>query len=571
MMETGDGDQPSAAMRGASMDTEGHEHDDPADPDPTDERAGDAPEPDSALPQVRPDQDVPDDDVPDDDVPTPRELAVAEAERHLAGPALAVPADAPTPVDLESTWNDDVLDAVERLRADLGGRRVGLAISGGGSLGSFEAGVLRFLFDHATVAPVAVSGNSAGGLNAAKLAEGDLPDGTRAIDEIERLWRSLRVNADMWEAEPWLTRLQASASWASAVRGHLADGTSGTNAVRVAVRVVGSLVRRPPETDGAFDAVREALTAQSLLSLTPVAQLLSQELDVDRVANSGIALRVGAVSLEAGELRYVTETGAIHDREDRPLPLGPVPLADGVLASASIPVAFPPVRLGDEHYVDGGAREILPIEILVHHLDVERVIAISASSVGVEPMGSFADRNLIDILRRVSAEIGPDETLRKELNPPGGWADTVRVVVPEFDVHDSMTIDPALIAVSIDHGWLRAADVLLELPRECRELTTQLTQTRIRLRRLDGALATLFGGDATGRDHADHDLDAAALTSLLRTQVQARRDLGAPLPRSLVAWLEQPEAEPATEPEPAPDAVGSEVGQDVPASVDEPA
>jgi hypothetical protein len=252
-------------------------------------------------------------------------------------------------------------------------------------------------------------------------------------------------------------------------------------------------------------------------------------------------------------------------------------------------LAFPPVRLGEEHYVDGGAREILPIEILVHHLEVERVIAISASSVGVEPMPSFAHRNLIDILRRVSAEIGPDETLRKELNPPGGWAETVRVVVPEFDVHDSMTIDPALIAISMDHGWLRAADLLLGLPAEARRLTRDLTEVRIEIRRLGGPLTTLFGGDALGRpspvlvtagsantpdepaeasdrtveplggdgavpdigdeeepaEPVDPEVERAAqrraLTARLRHLVQQRRDLGYPLPPSLSAWLASPD------------------------------
>ena len=472
--------------------------------------------------------------------PTPSELAVAAAEALLAGPGLTLPTDGPSPADLEAQWGDEALDAAERLRADLGGRRTGLAISGGGSLGSFEAGVLRFAYDHGAIAPIAVAGNSAGGLNAAKLVEGDRPDGPRAIDEVERIWRSLRTNADMWEPEPWLLRLQASAAWAAAVRGRLSDGGSGTNAVRVAARVVGSLVRRPPETDGALDAVREALTAQSLLSVDPVAALLERELDPDRVAASGIALRVGAVSLEAGELRYVTETGALHDRFDRPLDHEPVPLAAGILASASIPVAFPPVRLGDEHYVDGGAREILPIEVLVHHLEVERVIAISASTVGVRRVESFAERNLLDILRRVSAEIGPDETLRKELAPPGGWAETVRVVVPTFDVHDSMTIDPALIAISMDHGWMRAADVLLELGPEAEALTESIARTRVRLRRLGGALATPFGGDATGRADPDDDADEDELLGLLRSQVAARRHRGLPVPATLLAWHDEP-------------------------------
>lgn len=63
----------------------------------------------------------------------------------------------------------------------------------------------------------------------------------------------------------------------------------------------------------------------------------------------------------------------------------------------------------------------------------------------------------------MSAEIATNETLRKELAPPGGWVPAVRLVVPEIDVHDAMTVDPALIAIAFDYGWLRAADTLLGL------------------------------------------------------------------------------------------------------------
>lgn len=420
-----------------------------------------------------------------------QELARADAERLLAGPGLISP-DPPIPPEvLEESWSDTARTALRDLKADLDSHRVGLAISGGGSLGSFEAGALRFLYDHTAVQPVAISGNSAGALNAAKLAEGDT-DGERPIDEVERIWRSMRINSDMWEPEPWLVRLQASASWAAELREQVSDSDSAASAVRVAVRVVGSLVRRPPETDGAIEAIRDSLRAQSLLSLAPIADLVRRELRPERVKSSGIALRMGTVSLEAGELRYVTETGDLVDRHDRPVGQPPVELAAGMLASASIPLAFPPVALNGEHYVDGGAREILPLELLVERMGVQRVVAVSASSASIKRAPSFADRNMIDILRRVSAEIGPNETLRKELDPPGGWRPEVRLVVPHFNVHDSMTIDPALIAISLDHGYLRAADVLLRLGPDASELTDQITRIRVQLRHLAGPVPTIF-------------------------------------------------------------------------------
>lgn len=467
-----------------------------------------------------------------------REAEVANAVALLSGPALAVPDPRPTAEELEATWGERARHGLDALLGDLDGKRVGLAISGGGSLGSFEAGVLRFLYDHARISPVAITGCSSGALNAAKLAHGDGPDREPVVDGIERLWRDMRVNADMWEPEPWLERVVASAQWAAAIRSQAHGSSSATNAVRIAVRVVDSLVRRPEETDGTVDAIKDALSAQSLLSLRPVASLIAAELDEDHLARSGIALRLSTVALESGELRYVTETGALHDRDDRPLDLARVPLADGILASASIPVAFAPVRLGEEHYVDGGAREILPLEVLVTHLGVDRAIAISASSAAIDHTGSFAERNMIDILRRVSAEIGPNETLRKELAPPGGWGDQVRLIVPEFDVHDAMTIDPALIAISIDYGWQRAADQLLDLGDDACLLSAELTRTRIVLRRLAGPLPSLFTTDEPAVPATGWQDGEATLTARLREQASARRELGAPLPPTIGAWLD---------------------------------
>lgn len=469
------------------------------------------------------------------------ELAREEAEALLDGPGLRI-LGTPDVEEQREAWGTAALGGLERIRTEFDDRAVGLAISGGGSLGSFEAGALRFIYDHMEVAPTAITGNSAGALNAAKLAHGDDPT-PRAIDEVERIWRAMRVNGDMWEAEPWLERIMASAQWASAIRAHPGHTGQSAGAMRVAVRVINSLVRRPEETDGTLDAVRDSLKAQALLSLSPIAELIREELDPKRIGASGIALRVGAVALESGELRYIGEDGSLYDRSGAPLDLPRVSLADGILASASIPVAFPPVLLGDEHYVDGGAREILPLRVLVENLGVERAIAISAGSPAIEPSGSFAERGIFDIIRRVTSEIAPNETLRKELNPPGGWNDDVRLVIPDLEVHDTMTIDPALIAISFDYGWMHAADTLLDLDATTRRLNAELTETRIQLRRLDGPLPALLGaggGDTalmSGITEAGWSDGAPTLTARLREQVLARRDLGGPVPPSLLGWL----------------------------------
>ncbi len=336
-------------------------------------------------------------------------------------------------------------------------------MSGGGSQGSFETGALRFLYDDLKLKPAILCGSSVGSIIAAKLAEGDDPEtGRRAIDEMEALWRSLTSNDDMWLAEPWLEKLRSQANWASELRGRAAEnGTAGSQA-RVVLRMLSEVVRHPPETDGTLDALRQAMRARSLLSMQPVRELVENNIDVDRIVASGIMLRIGAVGLESGELRYITEHGDVQTRDGDPLDQPRVPLTEAVLASASIPLVFPPTKLNDEHYVDGGVREILPLELAFNRLGAGHIFAVVASTPGVEKVPDMGDKGLLELARRVTADIVPDETLRKEISPPRGWGKRVTVIAPQIDVHDALTVDRTLIAASIDYGYMRAADVLLE-------------------------------------------------------------------------------------------------------------
>lgn len=427
------------------------------------------------------------------------------------------------------------------LRRRFARQPVAFVISGGGSQGSFETGVIRYLTDELRIRPRILCGISVGAIIAAHLAQGDDPEpGRRAVDELETIWRSLRTNEDMWLPEPWLEKLRAQVAWAAELRGRAAEhGTAGSQA-RVVLRMLGEVVRNPPQADGTVDALRQALRARSLLSNEPVRRLVETHIDPERVRRSGITLRIGAVSLETGELHYVTEAGELRDRADQPLGRPPVPLRDAVLASAAIPVVFPPVPMGGEHYVDGGVREILPLELAYRHLGAGHMFAIVASAPGVEPAPEIGERGLLDIARRVTADIGPDENLRKEIDPPRGWGRRVTLVAPEFDVHDALTIDPALIAASIDYGWMRAADTLLGLGAEECALSREIAQCRVRLRFAEGPVAGFLGETlgSTGRDEEALVREQATLARL----VEARRELGAPLPPGACA---PPPARPA--------------------------
>jgi predicted acylesterase/phospholipase RssA len=186
--------------------------------------------------------------------------------------------------------------------------------------------------------------------------------------------------------------------------------------------------------------------------------------------------------------------------------------------------------LNGEHFVDGGVREILPLELAFSRLGAGHIFAVVASSLGVEQVDDYGDRGLLDVARRVASDIGPDETLRKEMRPPRGWGRKVTVIAPEFDVHDALTVDPELIATSIDYGYMRAADVLLGLSDEHAALSAEIARTRVRIRAAHGPVPAFAEPPVEPLTSDQAATVLARETSRLVELVDARRATGAPLP-----------------------------------------
>ncbi|MEP6623129.1 MAG: patatin-like phospholipase family protein [Acidimicrobiia bacterium] len=415
------------------------------------------------------------------------------------------------------------------LRRRMARRPIAFVLSGGGSQGSFEVGVLRYLYDDVGLRPSILVGSSVGAIIAAKLAEGDdATTGRRALDELEGIWRGLTSNRDMWLTEPWLDKLRSQANWASELRGRAGEHGAAGSQTRVVMRMLGEIVRHPPETDGTVEALRAAMRAKSLLNMAPVRTIVEEQISPSRMKESGLTLRVGAVSLESGELRYFDQHGNTYARDGEPLDVESVDVHDAILASASIPVVFPPTPLGGENYVDGGVREILPLALAFNRLGAGHIFAVVASAPGVDAWRDASDRGLFEIARRVSADIAPDETLLKEIDPPRGWGRRVTVIAPEVDVHDALTIDPELIAASIDYGYMRASDVLLELDADLCGLSTAIAECRMRLRLTRGPITGLLQRDLV--DDAPDPVAEAAELGQLRELVRAREAGGGPLP-----------------------------------------
>jgi len=105
-----------------------------------------------------------------------------------------------------------------------------------------------------------------------------------------------------------------------------------------------------------------ARSGTHLHSNQPLRRLLDELLPVERIEDLAVPFQCVAASIERAAAHWFT-TG---------------PVVPAVLASAAVPGLLPPVRVGDEHFLDGG---------LVHSIPVGRAVALGARVVYVLHVG----------------------------------------------------------------------------------------------------------------------------------------------------------------------------------------
>lgn len=146
----------------------------------------------------------------------------------------------------------------------------------------------------------------------------------------------------------------------------------------------------------------------------------------------------------------------------------------GVLASSAIPCVFEPYRIYGEHYVDGGVREVLPIQIAID-CGATKVYAIACGQAKSEPPPYI--NNLADVGTR-ALNITLDEIVQDETTRIPKWLDKPVVLIrPNVEVHDALTIDPGLIRIAAAYGYMCAADTI-ELGGEDKASTTRRAEAQ---------------------------------------------------------------------------------------------
>ncbi|MCQ8241759.1 patatin-like phospholipase family protein [Rhizosaccharibacter radicis] len=212
--------------------------------------------------------------------------------------------------------------------------KIGLVLQGGGALGAYQAGVYQALHE-AGLEPDWVTGVSIGGINAALIA-GNHPE--KRVPRLREFWEQV-TSRKVWIGE-----------------------TPGGDGIRKLHNAWSSLLTSTMGQPGFFRprvtnpwlAGRGGSGATSFYDSGPLGRTLRTLVDYDLINEQAIRFAVGAVNVGSGNFTY-------FDNADGPI------TCDHILASAALPPAMPMVRIGDNHYWDGGMVSNTPLQHLLDH------------------------------------------------------------------------------------------------------------------------------------------------------------------------------------------------------------
>jgi NTE family protein len=241
--------------------------------------------------------------------------------------------------------------------------KVGVVLSGGGSRGAYEAGILHYirtdlkrrLGRHAPID--IVTGTSVGAINAAFIAATHSEPDDQA-EQIVAAWRALRIEE--------LISLRARDVLRA---GRMMLGADPAPPAPGSSRYGGLL-----DTNGLERFVVRAIPWRGIER-----SLHQRHLHAISVSATHVGTGHTVVFLSSAEPvpREWSRDPFVRHRAAR---IGP----RHVLASAAIPMLFPAVKIGDEFYTDGGLRQNTPMSPAIR-LGADRLLLISLRHVAPEP------------------------------------------------------------------------------------------------------------------------------------------------------------------------------------------
>src|SRR5580692_8335374 len=234
--------------------------------------------------------------------------------------------DAKTPnsdIAFEHGWRPDRCD------------RVALVLQGGGALGAYQAGVYQALHEEG-MEPDWVCGVSIGAINSAIIA-GNPPE--RRLERLRIFWDRITARK-VWHYTP--------------------DGDVYRKARNLASSFMTTTLGQPgffkPHEINPWFSPAGAKTATSYYDTSPLRDTLLELVDFDLINARKMHFAVGAVNVLTGNFLYFDNKKEVIAPEH-------------VMASGALPPALPMVKIGTDHFWDGGIVSNTPLQHLLDQDD----------------------------------------------------------------------------------------------------------------------------------------------------------------------------------------------------------
>ena len=241
--------------------------------------------------------------------------------------------------------------------------RVALVLQGGGALGAYQAGVYQAMHE-AGVEPDWVSGVSIGAINSAIIA-GNPPN--RRVRALRAFWEQI-TDRKVWAFTPdgdlFRKARNATSSWLTVMQGQ-----------------PGFFAPRFPNPWMSFAG---AQSATSYYDNGPLRETLESLVDFSLINDRTHRFSVGAVDVLSGNFIYF---------DNATEEIGP----EHVMASGALPPALPMVKIGTDHYWDGGIVSNTPLQ---HLLDQEDSLNTLVFQVDLFSAKGVLPRDIQEVLAR---------------------------------------------------------------------------------------------------------------------------------------------------------------------------
>ena len=399
-------------------------------------------------------------------------------------------------------------------------RHIGIVLGGGGLLGDFQVGALKYLYNTRKVKEeevACIAGTSVGAINGVILATVK-----GCVDRLEQFWlQNVITPRDILQEEMWFEGV--APLFDKVLRGGPLEHIGTLHNL---IKALWKESREHLFEEGVWgiinlgDLLTNVLTRKSLYK-TAVLRDRLELVDLREALRSKIALRLYAAELETGDLTCfctLPRGKGVHadDGTKYVRCTTSEQLADAALASSALPGVFPPLKVRGRNFVDGSVREVVPFRGAINFGEIDHMYVIlcmprlaevnEAAAENPEDASKktdWDDSHLVDLALR-STQILVDELVNNDLdfNLPDEnklpdekekrKVDTIDKIVPLVSVHGMTDLNIGKVKINMDQGYMCAYDEVEasknNTHQQCKRLTRLITSKRLEIWHLEHEL-----------------------------------------------------------------------------------